>query len=410
MTVDTVNVNVIPHIEIQTDAIQVLADARENGGHTDETVWMYVNGKRHTLAVTSTTMTDDESGVRLQQRSGTQFELRRAGKQPLQVRFPLRHHTLTPTGSYSFTSVTWSDEKVILGTTSGDILNLNRPMEINSTACVLQGAHLSDIVQLKLFPSNEVLLSVGLETLIKVWGVNGLDDGVDAVRVLSHVHKMRVTDTAFIGAGRNLVSVGYDGRIVMWEVGSGKSVWVGQRVRCLDDACLCVTVAQVEGVVGGVENGSFFECEGKLIMCGHLSGVVSVWNCGNRLSLGEFVSNEEGIAVCGLEVVDGGNGVILCLGNGEIRKLKYSLGDSCTEVVWKCLFEYDGGLEVRKLTVWKGSVYVLTNRYFVKVRVEDGFIEEMYVGIDEPVFDFAIDDRGMVVVGKRNFICSYDMS
>lgn len=397
--------NQVNMIDIQHDAMQVLADVR-NGNNTDEKVWLYVNDQRYSLSVTSNSMIEKEGGIHIikDKKKSTSFRFIKKDLPEFNLCFPAKYEHITSTKSFNFNSVCSSPQYVFLGTDSGSILQLDSPIPINSTPKVYENAHLADIIKIILFPSNEVLLTIGLEMQMKIWNIHDMSL---PVRVLSKVHKARITDCVLIGNGRNVVSCGLDGRIVMWELGSGNSIWVGQRVRGLDDGCLCLDIVQRD-LSGPGDSERFFECDGKVLVCGHDSGIVSVWSCGNRLSLGEFLTNDEGLHVSKIKLLDDGR-LLVCLSNGDVRCYAYSFGEKTAELIWKSSYIHDGVVEVRKLEVHDRMAYVLTNKYFVKIDSIDGKIVDVFVGFDESIFDFVVKENEMCVVGKFKHICSFTL-
>lgn len=73
----------------------------------------------------------------------------------------------------------------------------------------------------RFFPSNEVIVSAGLDMQIKIWSAI---DGSCPVTLTGH--KGSVNDIAIVDRGRNIISVSRDGLVKLWSCG---------KERCIED-------------------------------------------------------------------------------------------------------------------------------------------------------------------------------
>ena len=409
----------IPLLQLQSDALQVLHEKSSVDGETSETVWFYYEGKPYTLEVTKAGMFDDSNGIAITRKrpttTGNVFRFVK-DEESFDLLFPTKYYMFTSLSPTTFTSISQDGDKVMIGTDDGCIMKIPKPTPININSLIVRkDAHYGDVLRLASFASEKVLCSVGLDMRVKVWdNRSATSEFGDAVRVLEGVHTARVSDFALIGRGRNLVTCGYDGKVVIWEVGSGNSVWVGQRVRKRDDPCESIAILEVEGgeqledVV--MADGRFFECAGKVAICGHRSGTISIWDLGTRLSYGELSTGENGVEK--LACVDMDH-ILVGLNNGVLACYSYDLSRRIGRLRWNVVVEEaepksDAGVSFKFVKVEGDSVIACTDNNFVRVSVDTGTLEAVFVGMEEPVCDMA-NYRGdeMLVVGKRSSLVSY---
>ncbi|GAV27165.1 hypothetical protein PMKS-000628 [Pichia membranifaciens] len=204
-------------------------------------------------------------------------------------------------------------------------------------------------------------------------------------------------------------------KIVFWELGSGEAIWKGRRIRDLHDGCtsLCISKITIKEAHG--DAGMFFECDGRVLWCGHVSGTVSVWDCSTRLSLGEFATNEGKFQVEKIEALRTIDGVIVGLNNGNIILFSYDFNQRTAKKVWEVNVEKpeneDVTINIKKIKAYKNSVIVLTDNYLVSLDLRTGYLIDTFVGYDESVSDFSVNEMDniskVVVVGKRGFLSMF---
>lgn len=404
-----------PQLHIQSDALQTILECNTIDTNEDEIVWLRINSQSYNLSVTPRTMTDKENDIYLTKTGNSSTVYRfKMGDMQFNIVFPSIYHILSVDKLPNLTCVCASLNKLMIGTDSGMIIKTENPPPINiKDAIVQEKAHYADITKILSFPSGVVLMTVGLDMQIKIWKNDHFYEQFgNPSRVLNGTHNARITDCLMIGRGRNIVSCGLDGRIVIWELGSGESVWVGRRIRGLDDGCKTLSIST--NTQPGLESSTkFFECEDKILWCGHKSGTISVWDCSTRLSLGEFLSNKDGWEVEKISNIDM-NTVVVGLNNGDLYCFKYNIKLKKAEEIWHTnveKIEKDAeSVSIKQMEVYKNYVMVLTDNFLMKIDAENGKLVDIYVGYDDTINGFFIDEpynNNMIVVGKRSFLASF---
>lgn len=218
-----------------------------------------------------------------------------------------------------------------------------------------------------------------------------------------------------IGKGRNLISCSNDGLINIWEIGSGESIWKGKRIKNLNDGCKCLALLEVEnsnsnGNVSNNDNGKFFECYGKILFCGHSSGTITIWDLSNRLSYGEFITNNDNIGIEWIIVKDLNN--IMCgLINGEIISYKYDLKSKENIENWHINTNIDDNSikNFKSKLINDNKLIILINQYFMELELINGKLNKLFVGIDEDINDFIHikETNELLITGKHQSMALY---
>lgn len=412
----------IPQIEIQPDTLKVLTELKNQdlSLKEDEKIWIRINNKSIELSVNHNLLYNKENNVNLTKDKfqSTTFKLCYSNQQiNINLKFPKRHHLFNISRFYNFTSLNECRDKIMIGTDDGTLIKVSNPMSVSVDKLIIKNeAHYLDIFKIESFPSNKVILTIGLDYQIKIWdNLSATSEFSNAVRILKGVHKLRISDCLIIGRGRNIVSCGYDGKIVFWELGSGKPVWIGNRIKNLSDGCTSLSLfKRKDKVEDGVDKEPFFECLWNILLCGHQSGFVSIWDCHTRLSYGEFLSNEEGESIEIIQCVDA-NCIVVALSNGIIKSFKYDLEKRESKLNWNCkVFDDGDGVDVKEMKIWDGYVFIMVNNSIFKLRLESGELLDVFVGSEDDLNGFTISiktngDNELLAFGKRNCLVSYSL-
>jgi len=127
------------------------------------------------------------------------------------------------------------------------------------------------------------LLTTSLDLQIKIWDVAS---GSNPRTFTSH--KGRITDLLMIERGRNFISSSLDGSVKLWDCGSGTNFSTFSRKESFKDGITTLYLASNDGHFGNDQhekkepNPNEFGTEGKLLLAGHESGVVSGYDLYTR--------------------------------------------------------------------------------------------------------------------------------
>lgn len=136
----------------------------------------------------------------------------------------------------------------------------------------IKEAHLDEITCLKYFPSGQVLLSGSTDMRLKIWS---LTDGSNPRTFEGH--RSQITDTCMVERGRNFVSSSHDGTLKLWETGSGLAVHTFYRRENPSDGINTLALNKSSEIISPRGSNSLeFGTEGKTVLAGHNSGVITV--------------------------------------------------------------------------------------------------------------------------------------
>lgn len=173
------------------------------------------------------------------------------------------------------------EEHLALGNAKGDLRIYDGGLELNQE---IKGAHLSDVTSLRFFPSGEVLLSSSTDMQVKIWSVV---DGSNP-RTFAE-HKSAVTDTCLIDRGRNFLSSSTDGTIRLWECGSGETLHVFSRKENFTDGVNSMALF-ADGTFEDGPHRLEFGTQGKHVVAGHTSGVITIHDIFSKEQEGQLPS------------------------------------------------------------------------------------------------------------------------
>ncbi|KAG0684534.1 hypothetical protein C6P40_002683 [Pichia californica] len=416
----------IPQVQIQSDFLQVLKD-----NYDEETIWIRINDESFNIKIENSSLIynlkDDIKIIKKNLKNDNNniiYEINKFGIEKIILKFPIKYHNLIiKNNEFNQPNIiclsSIKNDKIMFGTSDGNIIKVNNnplPLKINNYIFKKE-AHFTYISKLISFKSGIMLLSCGLDMKIKIWKNDKFNSNFDLnpVRILDGKHKNRITDICTIGKGRNIISCGLDAKLIIWELGSGKSIWIGNRIKNLNDGytSLCIS----KGGINGIDEDPFFECFGKIVWCGHKSGYISIWDLGTRLSLGEFQCNnenfsDENFSVENLDCIDGEN-IIVGLNNGDIIKFNYNKDLKLSKELWRTNIEkmefLNSFINIKKIKIYLNSIIVLSDNYLVRLSFETGELENIFVGYDDTINSFSINDDILIATGKRGLILSFKL-
>ncbi|KAJ3061117.1 hypothetical protein HDU99_005660, partial [Rhizoclosmatium hyalinum] len=111
-----------------------------------------------------------------------------------------------------------SGAHVVVGGEDGLLKVFSTDPDWTETPAVFVG-HFGDLTTAKFFPSSTVLLTSAMDLQLKIWdAVSG--ECAMTMGPKQGGHTRSVVETAIIDRGRNIISAGKDGRVLLWEVKS----------------------------------------------------------------------------------------------------------------------------------------------------------------------------------------------
>lgn len=164
-------------------------------------------------------------------------------------------------------SINRIDDEIIIGMKSGDLIihNINTNKQTKVADC-----HFLDIVEIKVFPSKEVIMTVGLDKQIKLWSIKEWK----CIRVFT---SLNTSNVELIGRGRNFVNGDGRGQVRLWECGSGKVIHDFVKVKNKNDEVRAIGLFRSSKVEGGT-NELEFETNDKLMIVNYSLGDFMIFN------------------------------------------------------------------------------------------------------------------------------------
>lgn len=400
--------NQSPQIEIQADTLQAIHDCKTNKT-SNESIWIHINDEFFRLKVLPKLLIDSKNSITMVQKRHRSNEYNLKYKDfEISLVFPMSYHLFSIDKLPNFSCLKICSNSVVFGTENGSIVETTNPLSINiSNPLIINKAHLADITKICMNRSNSILLTIGLDMQIKVWDNIRLVENHDKPnKILSNVHKARITDCLLYNKDNNIISSGLDGKIVIWDLSSGSSIWIGRRIKDLNDGCNCLSLYSNNPLKNEEGEEDDKKCA-NILWCGHQSGIVSVWDCNKKLNFGEFLTNEDNLPVEKIESVDETT-VVVGLNNGNLLCFKYDILSKTTFKLWEANIEKlnkdENYVNLKQLKVYNDYVIALSDNYFVKLDVKTGKTLDIFVGYDEIINDFDIFHNQIIAAGKKCFV------
>lgn len=166
------------------------------------------------------------------------------------------------------TSINKLGPELILGTNTGSLIIYN--LDTNHKK-VFEKCHLMDIIDIQVFPSKEVILTVGLDHQIILWSIKEW-------KLIRTFKALNSSNVELIGRGRNFL-VAVQGELQMWECGSGAVVYRYKKVKndCIN-VIKVVENGETQGKLEVKDSQNQFEIQGKLVFIGYSSGDIKKMN------------------------------------------------------------------------------------------------------------------------------------
>lgn len=254
------------------------------------------------------------------------------------------------------------NHNVIMGMKLGDvnIHDLNTKDTITINEC-----HYLDVLDIKVFPSNEVIMTVGHDHQIKLWSIKELQ----CIRTMVSDCSSNVE---LIEKGRNFLCGDKQGRVNLWECGSGGIIHEFEKVRNKKDRVSVIKLVDINTPdfdSGNHELGNHeleFGTKGKGVIAGYDSGDVVVFDIYNKTMkvIGNFSNT-----INSIDKVN--DGFVFASGNETII-YKHN------EIVWR----QDWGTEIKLTKINHNQIIVYGTEVLIKLNLDDYTIKYL-VGLPE---------------------------
>lgn len=213
----------------------------------------------------------------------------------------------------SVMSLASTSNKLIMGTIQGTYIVYD--LKEKKIVKEVKGAHAANIEHIRVFPSQQVILTVGLDLQMKIWLLE--NDSQIPAKVLKG-HTLGITSIEFIGNGRNYLTGSLDGAVNLWECGSGSLVYSFRRIDNLQDPVNCIATVELPKPWSIKEplTDKEFDTVGRELYVGYESGIIQSFDVGYHSQLRKRLVGFEGVAVTSMVI--SGKYIIAGYGNGHI--------------------------------------------------------------------------------------------
>ncbi|WWC61384.1 uncharacterized protein I303_103967 [Kwoniella dejecticola CBS 10117] len=232
---EEIQVESLSYVDIQHDALAVFDDV-EQGIILSEDIWIsgYQVGETSVHGKAKVSIREGggldltpRDGVQIQRMNKTQFKVSipklsirdRTVKFPKQVINPPYRKTSSLDAPLHINSISLNPKTphVVVGGQDGYCVILPTALNSQEKEVQLQG-HVGDVLDVKWFPSGEVILTCSSDLSIRIYGRDGINP-----RTLKG-HTRSITSTYIIGVGKEILSASKDGTIRLWDIASSKEV------------------------------------------------------------------------------------------------------------------------------------------------------------------------------------------
>lgn len=294
----------------------------------------------------------------------------------------------------SSVTVSSDNEYLIVGTKKGELIIYN--LRTNTVEQKIPEAHFEDITILKFFPSDKVIMSVGIDLKIKLWGLTG-----KLVRTMSNQVK-EITEIGLLGkTGRNFISGSRDGSIDIWECGQGQVIYSLKRIQNNNDPVNCFVIGRHEST-GSKLSELEIETGNQCVYVGFDSGIIQQFNigdhCQTRVRFEDGNAGVSSIDISDEVLVSGYNDGQLKVWDiaGENIIFKYQLNAHFPIFMLKVLHRQDDTITV---LVSNGPETLLK----LEIDLKSAVMNQTYlIGMEE---NFSVHD---VALNKNNIIIASD--
>jgi len=301
----------------------------------------------------------------------------------------------------SSVAVSSESEHLIVGTTKGELIIYN--LLTDTLEKKIPEAHYEDITVLKFFPSDKVIMSVGIDLKIKIWGLTG-----ELVRTMSNQVK-EITEIGFLGkTGRNFISGSKDGSIDIWECGQGQLIYSLRRIQNNNDPVNCFVIGRHESS-GSKISELEFETGNQCVYVGFDSGIIQQFNIGDHCQTS--VRFENGRA--GVSSIDISDGIVVSgYKDGQLK-----LWDIGTENII-CKFQLNSRFPISATKVLHRNEDTITLLVYngpetllkLEIDLKNKLMNQTYfVGMEEnfSVYSVALNKDNIIIGGDQLTVYLY---
>lgn len=305
-------------IGVQDSFCSVIEDVRD-GKVDEESFWVSRRASEDSVQeLYYVKVSTKEGGISFEAPSGVEFK-DPATKKAHRYELHIAEDTYVIQGALSWhefdtvVSLASTTTKLIMGTSDNALLVYD--LKSKKVERKIEDAHKSDVSIIKVFPSQKVILTVGLDLQIKIWLLDG-ESTTPAQNLQGH--KAEITAIEFLGNGRNFLSGSKDGAVNLWECGSGTLVYSFRRIDNLNDPVNCIATAQLPQPWSVTEplTDNEYDTVGRELYVGYESGVIQSFDIGYHSQLRKQLVGFEGVPVTALATA--GDYIVAGYGNGHV--------------------------------------------------------------------------------------------
>ncbi|KAG7194311.1 uncharacterized protein KQ657_004523 [Scheffersomyces spartinae] len=283
----------------------------------------------------------------------------------------------------------------------------------------------SPILKAYLFPSNKVILTVNLDYSCNIFpleqtkhedeGDEDQDEDEDPQPVRTFIgHKKTITSLQLIGCkGRNVLTGSKDGKINLWDCGSGTLVKSFYRIDGIDDPVNSIVLGNIEPLKDQpINNVNEFETSGICFYAGYQSGIIQQFDIVNHNQTRiKFKNDDPIVKLINVEnkyLVSGHENGVLSIWslktNEKVFQIQFNQDYPISLI--ECI-ELSHHQDTIKLVIYNGPETLLR----LSIDLAKSTMDSLHylVGLPEvfQLTDMTVKNNVLYVVGNDGFLYSY---
>ncbi|WWC69689.1 uncharacterized protein I206_103632 [Kwoniella pini CBS 10737] len=234
--IEELKIENLSYVDIQHDTLNVFDDV-EQGIINSEDIWIsgYKFGETSIHGKAKIKLSERggseiiprDNNVEIERINKTQFKVsipklliqNRTIKFPKQIIYPPYKKSSNLDAPLHINSISLNPNTphIVIGGQDGYCTILSTTLNSSEKQVQLKG-HVGDVLDVKWFPSGEVILTCSSDLSIRIYGKEGINP-----RTLKG-HTKTITSTYIIGIGKEIITSSKDGNIKLWDISKGKEI------------------------------------------------------------------------------------------------------------------------------------------------------------------------------------------